>query len=289
MAIRDDSGARRGAHGSARAALRGQLYEIAQWYPRFNVYDDVKGWTTEPYTTGAEFYLEYGDFSLAVTVPAGYVVAATGTLDNPNDVLTPAEISRLAVAARSDTVVRVITASELARGAARPTRVGTLTWKFHARNVRDMVWCASPDFQWDATSWRGILAQAYYEPARAPASWRQAADMARTSIMEYSTRWYPYPYPQVSVVEGPVYGMEYPMLSMDGDVDGEPPLYGVITHEVGHNWFPIVVGSNERGHTWMDEGINDFINTFSEARRDPALGDQPTRGQRDIRQLGQWR
>ena len=272
-------------HGG-RTAHQGVLYEVAQWYPRVNVYDDVKGWNTEPYTTGAEFFLDYGDYTLTVTAPAGYIIAATGTLDNAKDVLTPTEISRLAVAAKADTVVRVVTQPELESGAARPTKDGTLTWKFHAKNVRDAVWCAAPDFQWDATSWHGVLAQSYYQPPAA-SIWNEAADMARMSIQEYSERWFPYPYPQVSVVAGPVFGMEYPMLSMDGMVQSNTMLYSVITHEVGHNWFPMIVGSNERVHTWQDEGFNQFINTFSEARRYPQGGDQAARAVTYVRGLGQ--
>ncbi len=260
--------------GQGRMGEDKALYEIAQWYPRVNVYDDVKGWNTEPYTTGAEFFLEYGDYTMEVTVPAGYIVAGTGTLDNPADVLTPTEIARLAAAAKSDTVVRVVTAAELHSGAARPKSDGTLTWKFHAKNVRDAVWCTAPDYQWDAIAWNGILAQAYYRPT-APL-WVEGADMARMSIQEYSERWFPYPYPQISVVEGPVGGMEYPMLSMVSRNDSAMGLYDVITHEVGHNWFPMIVGSNERVHTWMDEGFNQFINTFSNARRYPQGGDQNT-------------
>jgi hypothetical protein len=151
-----------------------------------------------------------------------------------------------------------------------------VTWKFHAKNVRDAAWCASPQYQWDATSWHGILAQSYYRTAAAQ-QWHEAADMVRMSIQEYSERWYPYPYPQASAAEGPIGGMEYPMLSMDGS-GGD---YSTITHETGHNWFPMIVGSNERMHTWMDEGFNTFINTFSEARRSPSEGDQAAR-------IGRW-
>ena len=269
-----------------RGQRDGTLYEIAQWYPRLNVYDDVKGWNTESYATGAEYFLEYGDYTMEVTLPAGYIMAATGTLDNPKDVLTPTELSRLAVASKADTVVRVVTAAELQSGAARPTQRGTLTWKFHSKNTRDMVWCAAPDYQWDATSWHGVLAQAYYRPS-ATATWDEAADMARMSIQEYTERWFPYPYPQISAVEGPEEGMEYPMLSMVSKYNDKPQLYDVITHEVGHNWFPMIVGSNERVHTWMDEGFNQFINTFSNARRYPKLGDQTARGQFYVRWLGQ--
>jgi hypothetical protein len=263
-------------NGGLRMGRDKTLYEIAQWYPRPNVYDDVKGWNTESYTTNAEFYLDYGDYNLEVTLPAGYIVAATGTLDNPKEVLTATEIARLAQAAKVDTVIRIVTQDELTSGAARPTKDGMLTWKFHAKNTRDAAWAAAPDYQWDATNWHNILAQSYYRPSTA-ANWIDAADQARMSVQEYSERWYPYPYPQVSVVEGPVYGMEYPMLAMEANTNSQPGLYGVVTHEVGHNWFPMIVGSNERMHAWMDEGFNTFINSFSEARRYPAKGDQSAR------------
>jgi hypothetical protein len=262
-------------HGADRMGRDGALYELAQWYPRVAVYDDVRGWNIEPYLGQGEFYLEYGDFTLEITVPAGYIVAATGMLDNPEDVLTQTQIRRLAAAAKSDTTIRIITEEELRSGAARPKRAGTLTWRFKAKNVRDVAWAASPDYLWDAVSWKGILAQAYYRPAAT--LWHDAADQARMSIQEYSERWYMYPYPQISAVEGPVYGMEYPMLAMQTAEKTKYDLFGVLTHEVGHNWFPMIVGTNERTHFWMDEGMNSFINTFAEARRFPEKGDQMQR------------
>jgi hypothetical protein len=262
--------------GAGRMGRDGTLYELAQWYPRVCVYDDVKGWNTEPYITNGEFYLEYGDFTLAVTVPASYIVAATGTLDNPSDVLTPVEIDRLARARTSEQPVAIVTAQELRDGRARPSTRGMATWKFHAANVRDVAWAAAPNYQWDASGWNGILAQAYYRPEAAPA-WSDAADQARMSIQEYSERWFPYPYPQISAVEGPTPGMEYPMLAMEANAKTKEELYNVVTHEIGHNWFPMIVGSNERLHFWQDEGFNTFINTFSEARRYPNNGDQMAR------------
>ncbi|HEU4643035.1 MAG TPA: M1 family metallopeptidase [Gemmatimonadaceae bacterium] len=253
-------------HGADRMGRDGSLYELAQWYPRVAVYDDVRGWNTDPYLGQGEFYLEYGDFTYAVTVPAGYIVAGTGVLDNPREVLTPTQIARLAKAAKSDSVVRIVTKAELESGAARPRATGTLTWRFSAKNVRDVAWTGAPDYLWDASSWRGILAQAYYRPSAADL-WNDAADQARMSIMEYSERWYRYPYPQISAVEGPVSGMEYPMLAMEAQWKTARELYNVVTHEIGHNWFPMIVGSNERLHGWMDEGFNTFINAFSENRR----------------------
>lgn len=272
-------------HGADRMGRDGSLYELAQWYPRVAVYDDVRGWNTEPYLGQGEFYLEYGDFTYAVTVPAGYIVAGTGILTNPAAVLTPAQIARLAKAATSDTTIAIVTRADLTNGTARPATTGTLTWAFTAKNVRDVAWAAAPDYQWDASSWKGILAQAYYRPSAA-VNWEDAADQARMSIQEYSERWFPYPYPQISAVEGPISGMEYPMLAMENKSDDKPDLYNVVTHEIGHNWFPMIVGSNERMHFWQDEGFNTFINTFSEARRYPDR-DQMARALEERQQVEQ--
>ena len=259
-------------HGADRMGRDGALFELAQWYPRVCVYDDVRGWNTEPYLGQGEFYLEYGNFNLAVTVPAGYIVAATGQLANPTEVLTSTEISRLAQAAKSETPVHIITQDELKSGAARPKgKSGVLTWRFNAKQVRDVVWAASPDYMWDASSWQGHMAYGYYRPS-AIDTWKDAADMSRMSIQEYSERWFPYPWPQISAVEGPISGMEYPMLAMENKSADKYDLYNVITHEIGHMWYPMIVGSNERMHMWQDEGFNTFINYFSEARRFPEKG-----------------
>jgi hypothetical protein len=263
-------------HGADRMGRDGALYELAQWYPRVAVYDDVRGWNIEPYLGQGEFYLEYGDFNYAVTVPAGYIVAGTGELTNPREVLTTEQIARLAKAAKSDATVQIIAAAELQSGAARSRKTGSLTWRFRAKNVRDVAWAASPSFLWDASSWKGKMAYAYYRPS-AVETWKDAADMSRMSIMEYSERWLEYPYPQITAIEGPISGMEYPMVAMENKSKDKYDLYNVVTHEIGHMWFPMIVGSNERVHMWQDEGFNTFINTFSEARRYPEKGDQMTR------------
>ncbi|MDF3053458.1 MAG: peptidase, partial [Geminicoccaceae bacterium] len=190
-------------HGADRMGRDGSLYEIAQWYPRMAVYDDVNGWNTDPYLGQAEFYLEYGNIDYEVTLPAGYIVAGTGVLQNPAEVLTERQRARLAAAAKSDTTVHIVTEPELRSGAARPERQSSLTWRFRAENVRDAAWAASPEYLWDASSWQGILAQAYYRPS-ALETWKDAARMSRYSIQEYSTRWFRYPYPQISAIEGPV-------------------------------------------------------------------------------------
>ena len=265
-------------HGADRMGRDGALYEIAQWYPRVCVYDDVRGWNTEPYLGQGEFYLEYGDYTLDVTVPAGYVVAATGALENARQVLAPTQISRLAEAAKGPAVVNIITQAELTSGAWRPKAAtgATATWRFRSRNVRDVVFAASPDYLWDASSWKGIMAYGYYRPT-AIATWKDAADMSRMSVQEYSERWFHYPWPHISAVEGPISGMEYPMIAMENKSADKYDLYNVVTHEIGHMWFPMIVGSNERQHMWQDEGFNTFINYFSEARRFPEKGNYTDR------------
>jgi hypothetical protein len=268
-------------HGADRMGRDGALYEIAQWYPRVCVYDDVRGWNTEPYLGQGEFYLEYGDYTLDVTVPTGYVVAATGALQNATQVLAPQTISRLAQAAKGPTVVNIITQADLTSGAWRAKSSAAMTtWRFRSHNVRDVVFAASPDYMWDASSWKGIMAYGYYRPT-AIETWKDAADMSRMSVQEYSERWFQYPWPHISAVEGPISGMEYPMLAMENKSADKYDLYNVITHEIGHMWFPMIVGSNERMHMWQDEGFNTFINYFSEARRFPEKGNYTDRVKSD--------
>ena len=254
-------------HGSDRMGRKqypgGWLYEIAQWYPRMAVYDDVRGWNTEQYLGQGEFYLEYGDFDVSITAPRRFVVAATGSLLNAAEVLTATQRERLARAIRSDSGVAIIARGEAGTAATRPTGVTpTLTWHFSAKNVRDVAWAAAPNFIWDASGWNGILMQAYYAP-EANADWGHAIQLVRHSIKHYSEKWFPYPYPTAINIAGPVGGMEYPMIVFCGDGAGGRGLFGVTTHELGHEWFPMTVGSNERLYAWMDEGFNTFINTYS--------------------------
>jgi hypothetical protein len=274
-------------HGADRMGRDGALYELAQWYPRVAVYDDLRGWNAEPYLGQGEFYLEYGDYNLSVTVPAGYIVAATGALQNASEVLTPAQVQRLTQASKSDTAVHIVTQAELQSGAARPRKTGMMTWRFKAQNVRDAVWAASPDYLWDASSYKGILAMAYYRPS-AIETWKDAADMSRMSIQEYSERWFQYPWPHISAVEGPISGMEYPMIAMENKSEDKYDLYNVVTHEIGHMWYPMIVGSNERVHMWQDEGFNTFINYFSEGRRYPEKGTASARALENMRLVEQF-
>ena len=250
-------------HGSDRMGRDGTLYEIAQWYPRMAVYDDVTGWNTDLYLGQGEFYLEYGDIDFSVTVPAGYTVAASGILQNPGEVLTADQRTRLARAAKTEAVIPVIGASE---AKPRPTP-GTKTWQFRAEKVRDVAWAAAPDFRWDATSWNGVLAQAYYQWPKAGKAWETAAEQTQWTIRHYSETFFPFPYPQATSVAGPVGGMEYPMFVMVAAGEDSMSVFSTINHEHGHEWFPMIVGSNERRYPWMDEGFNTYINTFAKELR----------------------
>ncbi len=253
------------AFGSGRMGHDGPLYEMAQWYPRMVVYDDVKGWNHEPYIGSGEFYLEYGRFDVALTVPAGYIVAATGRLGNPLEALTARQRARLARAAKSDTAVAIITAAEAGDPArTRPRTAGSITWRFSADSVRDFAFAAAPNFRWDASSWDGILIHTYYRPAAT--LWTEANRIVRDALSYYSTQWYHYPYPHMSSIEGPIEGMEYPMMTFDPAGPDRVDLQWVLAHELGHQWMPMIVGSNERLYPWMDEGFNTFIDLANAAR-----------------------
>lgn len=242
--------------GAGRMGRDGTLYEIAWWYPRVAVYDDVRGWNHEPYIGAGEFYLEYGSFDVSLTAPAEYVVAATGVLQNPTEVLTSTQRERLARAAASTVPIAVIAAGEAGTAATRPARGGTLTWRFVADSVRDFAFAAAPNLRWDAVGWDGILIQTLYRPGAA--HWEEAIRMAEHSIRHFSERWYRYPYPHATTIEGPIAGMEYPMLTFVAGTDREN-LHFTLMHEFGHEWYPMLVGSNERLYPWMDEGFNMFI------------------------------
>ncbi|HET7248942.1 MAG TPA: M1 family metallopeptidase [Gemmatimonadales bacterium] len=254
-------------HGSDRMGrerfTEGWLYEIAEWYPRLAVYDDVRGWNTEQYIGQGEFYLEYGDIDFSVTVPRSFIVAGSGTLLNPLDVLTPTQRTRLARARTAGSTVAIVDRDEAGKPETRPAgSAPMLTWHFSAKNVRDVAWAAAPNFVWDASGWDGILMQSYYPP-EANADWTNSTVYVRHTIKHYSEKWFHYPYPTAINIAGPVGGMEYPMIVFCGDRSGGRGLYGVTTHELGHQWFPMLVGSNERLYAWQDEGFNTFINIYS--------------------------
>ncbi len=254
--------------------------QIAQWYPQIAVYDDVTGWDRRPYLSNGEFYLEYGTFDLAVTVPAGTVVAATGTLGNAAQVLPSTIRERLARAASSDSTVHVVTEADFGPGKATLGRAGeTLTWRFHAEDVRDAAFAFSDHYLWDASSGvvdpasgRRTLVHALYRPSAT--TWRESARMTKDAIETFSRNVYPYAYPHITSTEGLVGGMEYPMIVFVRNFPGDAPTQQVIAHELGHEWFPMMVGSDETSWAWMDEGINTFITIFANEHYDPATTDR---------------
>ena len=251
--------------GGGRMGHDGSLYEIAQWYPRVAVYDDVKGWNHEPYIGAGEFYLEYGSFDVSLTVPREYIVAATGQLKNADSVLTAAQRSRLAHARNSDTAVAIIAKSEAGDvNKTRPASGKGITWKFHADSVRDFAFAAGPNFRWDASSYKGVLIETLYRPN--VTEWEEANKMAREAIKYYSEQWFPYPYSHATTIEGPIEGMEYPMLTFCPKAPTREDRQWAISHEFGHEWFPMIVGSNERLYPWMDEGFNTFIDLAGAAK-----------------------
>nr|MBA3260404.1 M1 family metallopeptidase [Gemmatimonadales bacterium] len=218
----------------------------------------------EQYMGQGEFYLEYGSFDVSLTVPANMIVASTGVLQNPSEVLTPTQRSRLAQARTSQQTVIIRGPDEVEDPTSRPAAPsGTLTWRFKADSVRDFAWAAARHFVWDAVGVNGgrTLAMSFYPPSTAPL-WKEATEYAKFAIENYSADWAPYPYPTASNVRGSEGGMEYPMIVFC-DRPTPETLYSVTDHEFGHTWFPMVVGSNERRYAWMDEGFNELINYYN--------------------------
>jgi hypothetical protein len=247
----------------------GTIYEMAQWYPRMAVYDDVEGWNTLPYLGAGEFYLEYGDFEYIVTVPWDHIVAGSGELTNPSEVLTAEQIKRFNEAKNSDKTVIIRSKDEVTDAKSRPRSSGTLTWKFKCKQARDVAWASSKGFVWDAArinlpSGKTSIAQSVYPVESATNdSWNRSTEYVKGCIEFYSKYIYEYSYPSATNVAGVVAGMEYPGIVFCSYRDKNESLWGVTDHEFGHNWFPMIVGTNERKYGWMDEGFNTFINTLS--------------------------
>ncbi|MDQ0010516.1 hypothetical protein J2T07_002706 [Luteibacter jiangsuensis] len=246
----------------------GNIYEMAQWYPRMCVYDDLRGWDTAPYLN-SEFYLEYGDFNYAITVPSDMIVAGSGELVNAEDVLTAAQRERLAKARESDTTVMIRTPAEVTDPASRPKKGGTLTWKFRMKNTRDVAFGASTAYVWDAArinlpeGKKALAMSVYPVESVGDASWGRSTEYLKASVEHFSSKWYPYPYP-VAINEGgsAASGMEYPGIVFDPMKAPAKALHMVTAHEIGHTWFPMIVGSDERRNAWMDEGFNTFIDVY---------------------------
>jgi len=265
------------------------VYYLGYWYPQFAVYDDVEGWVADQYRGNGEFYMDYADYDLAITVPQGYIVRATGVLQNAPDVLTAKSQAALATVATSKEIVHVVDKDDLAAGnATAKAASGKLTWRFHADNVRDAAVSIGRTYLWDCT--QAVVKDklgpgkdgtceihAVYEANAG--DWVRAAEYARHTIEFMSAHVYPYQWPHMTACEGIIGGgMEYPMMTLCG---GRRPE-GVITHELIHMWFPMLVGSNEKRCAWQDEGFTSFWTTLC---RDDSTGKSVGQA-RDVLQYG---
>jgi hypothetical protein len=233
------------------------------------VFDDVEGWNSLPYLGPSEFYLEYGDFDINITAPASHIVVCSGELLNEAEVLTPTQLSRMALAKKSDKTVMIRTEEEVTDPSSRP-KAATLTWHYKIANARDVAWASSKSFIWDAarinlTGGKTSLAVSVYPvESSGQKGWSRSTEYAKASVENYSKRWFDYPYPAAVNVASNIGGMEYPGIVFCGYRATKEDLFGVTDHEFGHTWFPMIVGSNERKYGWMDEGFNTFINSLAE-------------------------
>ena len=267
------------------------LFAIAQWFPRLAAYTDYEGWTNKEFLGRGEFTLEFGDYDVAITVPADHIVAATGELENPEEVLTSEQIARLKRAENAERPIFVVTPDE-ARENEREGSPDIATWRFSASNVRDFAWASSRKFIWDAKGLRQpgaeqelVMAMSFY-PREGGTLWSDySTEVVIHALEVYSRFTFDYPYPTAqSISAGFLGGMEYPMITFNGprttlQEDGTRTyslaekrfLVGVIIHEVGHFYFPMIVNSDERQWTWMDEGLNSYLDAVAGREWDPEL------------------
>ncbi|KXV34793.1 peptidase M1 [Gluconobacter thailandicus] len=264
-----------GGRTAVSQSRNGEIYEIAQFYPRMAVFDDIRGWDTLPYL-GDEFYLDYGNIDYDVTVPDNFIVAASGALLNPQAVLSPLERARLQAARLSEKRVLIRTQSD-AENAAHHASTKTRTWHFLMQNTRDVAFVTSPALLWDAARLdlppispapgypvEARLAMSVYPiEAAGPQAWDRSTEYVKHTIEYFSHEWYMYPWPNAVNVGGHGAAMEYPGIVFDGMKDRDAKLFWITTHELGHSWFPMIVGSNERRNGFMDEGFNTFIDALA--------------------------
>lgn len=256
------------------------IFEIAQWFPRLCPYTDVNGWQNKQFLGRGEFALEFGDYTVKITVPSDHIVGATGELLNKDQILTKEQLKRFKKSESAKTPMFIVTPEE-AKKAEKSKSKEMKTWIFQGKNVRDFAWASSRKFIWDAQGCNimgnKVMAMSLY-PNEAEPMWSKFSTHAIVHTLEvYSKYTFRYPYPVAYSVNGPVGGMEYPMICFNGprpNPDGTYPertkigLISVIIHEVGHNYFPMIVNSDERQWTWMDEGLNTFLQGLAEEEWD---------------------
>ncbi|ALW84122.1 aminopeptidase [Hymenobacter sedentarius] len=252
------------------------LYEIAQWYPRMAVYSDNQGWQHKQFLGSGEFTLPFGDYKVSITAPADHIVGATGTLQNASQVLTATQQKRFEQAKTAKKPVLIVSQEEAVK-AEGSRATATKTWSFAAKNVRDFAWVSSRKFIWDAMQikqdGKPVMCMSYYPKEGNPLWGKYSTEVVAHTIKTYSKHTIPYEYPVAISVHGPIFGMEYPMICFNGgrpEKDGtysaqtKYAMIGVIIHEVGHNFFPMIVNSDERQWSWMDEGLNSFMQYLTE-------------------------
>ncbi len=248
----------------------GIIYEVAQWFPRMAVYDDIQGWNTLPYLGAGEFYLEYGDIDFTVTAPSDLIIVGSGELVNRQECYTTEQMSRWAAAMNSDKTVAIRSNKEVTDPGSRPKQA-TTTWKFKIQHTRDAAWAASKAFVQDAarinlpSGKKSLAISVYPVESITKNGWQRSTEMVKGSVEHYSNKWFEYPYAAAINVAGVVGGMEYPGIVFCSAGSSGTGLWGVTDHEFGHTWFPMIVGSNERKYAWMDEGFTTFINGLSTA------------------------
>jgi hypothetical protein len=263
-----------GGRGLRMGAWGDSLYQVAQWFPRVAVYDDLRGWDTEPYLGSSEFYNNFGSFDVRLDVPAGWTVGATGVLRNPEAVLSAVVRERLARVPTSDETRTIVGPADF--GPGRATVEGDrLVWHFVADTVNDFAWATSRSYVWEATRVAipgGDVIPFYWMYVPGNAQRFAGADaIGRHALEFYSELWMPYAFPQLTMVDGPDTGMEYPMFIMSAT--------GAEDHEIGHEWWPMMVGTNETWYGFMDEGFNQYMNLLSRAAREGAQPSLDGRGQ----------
>mgnify|MGYP001189003942 FL=1 len=260
------------------------VYTIAQFFPRMCVYDDYEGWQNKQFLGSGEFALSFGNYEVKITVPADHIVAATGTLQNPKDVLSKAEIERFEKAKTSfDKPVFIVTQAEAVKK-EKTKSTAQKTWIFHAENVRDFAFASSRKFIWDAQAVKignkTPLAMSFYPKEGNPLWEKESTKAVKNTLEVYSRMTIEYPYPVAISVHAASIGMEYPMIcfnygrpTKDGRISPQlrQGMIGVIVHEVGHNFFPMIINSDERQSTWMDEGLNSFVQLITELERYPDI------------------
>jgi hypothetical protein len=248
----------------------GKIFTVAQWYPRMCVYDDLRGWNTNPYLGASEFYLEYGDFDVSISAPSNHFVVSSGELVNPSEVYSAEQQKRFSQASKSDKTIMIRSADDVLASASAVPK-SNKTWHFKMKNARDVSWASSAAFVIDAarinlpSGKKSMAISAYPIESGGNEAWGRSTEYTKTSIENYSKRWFEYPYPAATNVAGIVGGMEYPGIVFCDWKSKGIDLWGVTDHEFGHIWFPMIVGSNERLFAWMDEGFNTFINSLSSA------------------------